>query len=55
MAECVCSSAFNETDNSSGFPSLADNSSEISKDDAVSESSLSPQMEVELAYLFEST
>ena len=51
MAECVCSSAFNENNNSSEFPSLVHNSSEISKDDSASEPSLSPRMEVELAYL----
>ena len=50
MAECVCSSAFNENNNSSEFPSLVHNSSEISKDDFASEPPLSPQMEVELAY-----
>ena len=51
MAESVCSSAFNENNNSSEFPSLVHNSSEISKDDSASKPSLSPQMEVELAYL----
>ena len=51
MEECVCSSAFNENNNGSEFPSLVHNSCEISKDDSASEPSLSPQMEVELAYL----
>ena len=51
MVECVCFSAFNKNNNSSEFPSLVHNSSEISKDDSVSEPSLSPRMEVELAYL----
>ena len=51
MAECVCSSAFNENNNSSEFPSLVNNSSEISKDDSASEPSLSPKTEVKLLYL----
>ena len=51
MAECVCSSVFNKNNNGTEFPSLVHNSSEISKGDSASEPSLSPQTEVELAYL----
>ena len=39
MAKCVCSSTFNENNNSSEFPNLVHNSSEISKDDSTSEPS----------------
>ena len=52
MAEGFCSRVAVDNDNSSELSSVLDSASEISEYDSVSESSLSPRLEVE-PYLFE--
>ena len=51
MAEGVCSSSALKNDGGFEVSSVVDSSSEVSKSDSVSETSLSLQMEVE-PYLF---